>query len=92
MRVKFLNILAFSSFCGHKYLKSRLVVAILNYSKITCTLFLTSIFKFLRPQKIGKFMHGGHFRKTLKKSHAYLHIVGNVIVKLKKKNFRPPKG
>ena len=26
-----------TGFCGHKYLKSRLVVAILNFSKITCT-------------------------------------------------------
>ena len=25
------------SFCGHKYLKSQFVVAILNFSKITCT-------------------------------------------------------
>ena len=25
------------NFCGHKYLKSRFVVAILNFSKITCT-------------------------------------------------------
>ena len=36
-------------FCGHKYLKSRIVVAILNFSKITCTLFLTS--EYLRPPK-----------------------------------------
>ena len=57
-------------FCDHKYLKSRLVVAILNYSEITCTfqdvivkceLFLTSIFEFLCSQKIMKFIHGGHF-------------------------------
>ena len=25
------------SFCGHKYLKCQLVLAILNFSKITCT-------------------------------------------------------
>ena len=37
------------------------VTAILNFSKITCTLFLISIFEFLRPEKIMKFMHGGHF-------------------------------
>ena len=29
--------------------------------KITCTLFLTSIFEFLRQQKNMKFMHGRHF-------------------------------
>ena len=48
-------------FRGHNYLKSRLIVDILNFSEITCTLFLTSIFEFLRLQKIMKFMHGGHF-------------------------------
>ena len=60
-------------------------------------LLLTSIFQFLRPQKIMKFIHGGHFElklicggyfeflnKTLKKSQAHLHIVENVIVKFEK--------
>ena len=52
-----------SSFGGHRYLKSRLVVAILNFSKITCTspysgecdckigIMSDSFVKFLRPQK-----------------------------------------
>ena len=44
-----------------KYLTSQLVVAILSFSKIICTLFLTLIFEFLRPQKMIKVMHGGHF-------------------------------
>ena len=44
-------------------------------------LFLTSIFVLLCPQK--KLVHGGHLEliKT-PKSHAHLHILENVIVKL----------
>ena len=37
-------------FLRSQIIKSRLVVAILNFSKFSCTLFLTSIFKFLHPQ------------------------------------------
>ena len=51
---------------------------------VKCELFMTSIFEFLRPQ----INYEGHclaailnFIKTLKKSPAHLHIVGNVIVK-----------
>ena len=76
------------TFCGHKYLKSRFVVAILNFSKSTCTfpedyvivqceLLLTSIFQFLRPQKISMAAIW-IFSKTLTKSLAHLHIMGNV--------------
>ena len=63
--------------------KNRLVVAIFNLSRKTCTLFLTSIFEFLHPQKIMKFMRGSHFEFpwNLEKITAHLHIVGNVIVK-----------
>ena len=28
---------------------------------VQCELLLTSIFQFLHPQKIMKFVHGGHF-------------------------------
>ena len=49
------------------------MVAIVNFSKITYTLFLTLIFEFLRPRKIMKFMQAAilNFGKTLKKSHAH---------------------
>ena len=53
---------------------------------VQCELLLISIFQFLRPQENMKFIHGHlvailNFSKTLKKSLAHLHIVGNVIVK-----------
>ena len=50
---------------------------------VQCELLLISIFQFLRPQKNMKFIHGAilNFSKTLKKSLAHLHIMGNVIVK-----------
>ena len=50
---------------------------------VQCELLLIFIFQFLRPQENMKFIHGGllNFSKTLKKSLAHLHIVGNVIVK-----------
>ena len=52
------------------------MVAILNFSKITCTFpdggkcdSTISIFQFLRSQENMKFIHGGHyeFQKNLKK-------------------------
>ena len=50
---------------------------------VQCELLLISIFQFLRPQENMKFNHGGHFefQQNLKKPHAHLHIVGNVIEK-----------
>ena len=80
---------------GHKYLKSQLVVAILNFSKITCTfpdggwcdctMWKITDFNFLvfAPTKNMRFIHGGHFefQWNFKKSLPHLHIVGNVIVK-----------
>ena len=39
-------------------------------------LFLTSMFELLRPQKIMKFIHGGHFdfQWNLKKNHLHISI------------------
>ena len=50
---------------------------------VKCELFLTSIFKFLRPPKNMNLIRGGHFefQLNLEKLPAYLHIVGSVIVK-----------
>ena len=50
---------------------------------VQCELLLISIFQFLCPQKNMKFIHAAilNFSKTLEKSLAHLHIVGNVIVK-----------
>ena len=50
---------------------------------VQCELLLILIFQFLRPQKIWSLSMAAilNFSKTLKKSLAHLHIVGNVIVK-----------
>ena len=50
---------------------------------VQCELILISIFQFLRPQKNMSLSMAAIliFSKTLNKSLAHLHIVGNVIVK-----------
>ena len=55
---------------------------------VNCQLFLTFIYEFLCPQKIMKFIHGGHFefQWNLKKTPAHLYIVG----KWNESGFRPP--
>ena len=74
------------TFCGHKYSKNRL--AILNFGKITCTfdctMWFISDFNFsvFAPTKKWSLSMAAilNFTKTLKKSLAHLHNVGNVIV------------
>ena len=51
---------------------------------VQCEVLLLSIFQFLHPQENMKFIYMAailNLSKTLKKSLAHLHIVGNVIVK-----------
>ena len=48
---------------------------------VQCELSLILIFQFLLPQKSLSMAAILNFSKTLKKSLAHLHIVGNVIVK-----------